>query len=220
MNRRRSCLALLVAALAVSSVSADIVTCADGTRYTGVITGDTGTHLILRVGGAELFLSRSSIVSVQRAEPDEDRRMAEEWQTLDARYREESAQAERESPPVPEAPPMPVPPPEPEPAEDPALEEEAVVFPAQPPFASSAPPRATDPVTSRLSWERTVREAIFRKEVIPGMTPRQVRDAWGWPDLTHPVHGVGVYTDRWIYTRGDGRTIVYFNRGKVTSVGR
>lgn len=179
MNRRGLSFAPLLAACIVSPAAADTVTCANGSRYTGVIAGETDTHLVLRVGGAELFLSRSSIVSVRKDSPEEDRRLAEEWQTRDARYKDESAQAESNPPP---------------------------------------PGPAPDPVAERLSRERAVRAAIRRKEVLPGMTPREVRDAWGWPDLTHPVHGVGVYTDRWIYTRDGARTIVYFNRGTVTRV--
>lgn len=219
MNRRRPSLALLLAALVVSPAAADTVTCTDGSRHTGVIAGETKTHLVLRVGGAELFLSRSSIVSVRKDLPEEDRRLTEEWRTLDAHYKDESAQAEKDPPP-PEPAPSPTPAMEDQPEEETGPETGPFVFPAQPPFYGPASPPSFDPVTERLSRERTVRAAILRKEVIPGMTPREVRDAWGWPDLTHPVHGVGVYTDRWIYTRDGGRTIVYFNRGTVRSVER
>jgi len=217
VNRRGLSFAPLLAACIVSPAAADTVTCANGSRYTGVIAGETDTHLVLRVGGAELFLSRSSIVSVRKDSPEEDRRLAEEWQTRDARYKDESAQAES-NPPPPGPAPSPTPVSNEQPEEETGPETGPFVFPAQPPFSGPAAPPSPDPVAERLSRERAVRAAIRRKEVLPGMTPREVRDAWGWPDLTHPVHGVGVYTDRWIYTRDGARTIVYFNRGTVTRV--
>ncbi len=55
MNRRGLSFAPLLAACIVSPAAADTVTCANGSRYTGVIAGETDTHLVLRVGGGAVL---------------------------------------------------------------------------------------------------------------------------------------------------------------------
>lgn len=202
--------------LAVAPAAADTVTCADGIRYTGVITGETPTHVMLKVGGAEVFLARSAITSVVKSTPEDNRALSASWDRLNTRFKDESAQAERESPP-------PTPPPQPTaaPAVDP--DDVPLDIPEDEPeeqyaAAPEPPPTPDNPVDQRLAKEREMRAQIYRKNVVPGMTARQVRSAWGYPDLMHPVHGVYEYTDRWIYNRPGGRAVVYFKDGEVTSV--
>lgn len=205
--------AWLIAALAVSRAAADTIHCKDGSSYTGIVAGETPAHVTIRVGAAKLHIPATAIRSVDRSTPEENRALEASWERLDARYKEESTEAERNAPPA-------APPPRPtaEPEEPVDVEEEPPAeFPEEPDFPP--PPTPTpNPVQERLLKKREIREQIYRKNVVPGMTPREVRSAWGYPYLTHPVHGVHEDTDRWIYKRPQGRAAVYFKNGKVTSV--
>lgn len=72
-----------------------------------------------------------------------------------------------------------------------------------------------------LQWREEVRNAIREKRVVVGMTEREVNRAWGSPERTHPVHGIGVSSDRWTYRRGpEGLVDLYFKNGVLTHVGR
>ncbi len=208
--------AWLIAALAVSRAAADTILCKDGSSYTGIVAGETAEHVTIRVGAAKLHIPATAIRSVDRSTPEENRALEESWERLDARYKAESKEAERNAPPV-APPPRPTAEPE-EPVEPVDVEEEPPAeFPEEPDFPP--PPTPTlNPVQERLLKRREIREQIYRKNVVPGMTPREVRSAWGYPYLTHPVHGVYEHTDRWIYKRPQGRAAVYFKNGKVTSV--
>ncbi len=183
-------------------------------KYTGVISGETATHVMLSVGGAEIFLARSTILSVQKSTPDENRAIASSWERLNARFKDESAQAALQPPPPSDTP---LPAPEEEPAVEPA-EEPVEEYAEEPSPAPEPEPGPMPVVQQRLALKREMRAQIYQKNVVPGMTQREVTSAWGWPDLTHPVHGVYDYTDRWIYKRPDGRAIVYFRGGAVVSV--
>jgi len=72
-----------------------------------------------------------------------------------------------------------------------------------------------------LIKKQEIRTAIHEKRVILGMTQADVRSAWGWPELTHPVQGVATETDRWIYRReGKGFVDLYFENGILTHKGK
>lgn len=209
-------MAALLVGLAGAPATADTLTCRDGLRYTGVITGETATHVLIRVGGAEVFLARSTILSVQKSAPDENRAIESSWERLNARFKDENAQVALQPPP-----PSDTPPPAEEPAVEPAeeaAEEPVEEYAEEPPPAPEPEPGPVPVVQQRLAWKREVRTQIYQKNVVPGMTQREVRSAWGWPDLTHPVHGVYDYTDRWVYKRPEGRAVVYFRDGAVVNV--
>jgi len=71
----------------------------------------------------------------------------------------------------------------------------------------------------RLVKQREIRKAIREKRVIVGMTPSEVRSAWGWPELTHPVHGIDESTDRWTFRReGLGLVDLYFRNGALVRI--
>ncbi|MEJ2745926.1 MAG: hypothetical protein P8123_09635 [bacterium] len=71
----------------------------------------------------------------------------------------------------------------------------------------------------RLVKQREIRKAIREKRVIVGMTPRDVRSAWGWPELTHPVQGINESTDRWTFRRdGMGLVDLYFRNGTLVRI--
>ena len=52
-----------------------------------------------------------------------------------------------------------------------------------------------------------------------GMSPRQVRMAWGAPDRTSRTVGAGGNTEQWVYDRGRSRNqYVHFRDGIVSSI--
>ena len=66
----------------------------------------------------------------------------------------------------------------------------------------------------RLAKQQEIKKAIREKRVIVGMTPKEVRSAWGWPELVHPVHGIDESTDRWTFRRKDQvLAYLYFRNG-------
>lgn len=217
----------------VASLDADTVTCKDGRVVHGEITRETENEVTIGIYGAQVVIPRAQISSIARTTAEGNRLLEKKYEQLEERYKEESSKAAQRDADNDQAESMP--PPEPPPddddsgdddsGEDDSAEPEAIVFPAYP--SSEAAPssdgaaQAGSPnrVEERLSWERDVRQAVYQKRVIPGMTERQVQSAWGFPDLIHPVHGIYNYTDRWIYDREDvGKVSVYFNNGVVVSV--
>lgn len=71
----------------------------------------------------------------------------------------------------------------------------------------------------QLMQMNEVRQAIREKRLLAGMTEQEVRSAWGWPEFTHPVHGVDTFTDRWTYRRkGEGLVDLYFENGVLTRI--
>ncbi len=211
----------------VASLDADTITCKDGRVIHGAVTRETENEVTIGLYGAQVVIPRAQISSITRATTEDDQQLEKKYEQLDKHYKDESSKADQQDADNGPAEPMsPPPPPEPPPDGDDDEEEEpqVIVFPAYPSsgaasssdgVASGAPNR----VEERLSWEQEVRQAIYQKRVIPGMTERQVQSAWGFPDLIHPVHGIYNYTDRWIYDREDvGKVSVYFNNGIVASV--
>lgn len=84
------------------------------------------------------------------------------------------------------------------------------------PLPSAAPSKQSAGVKrqQRLVKQQEIKKAIREKRVIVGMTPNEVRSAWGWPELTHPVQGIDESTDRWTYRRkGHGLADLYFRNG-------
>jgi hypothetical protein len=66
-----------------------------------------------------------------------------------------------------------------------------------------------------------VQQKIIKGEVAPGMTPQQVRYAWGPPDLTKSLEPQGGKPrEEWIYTSGVGifKTKLIFVDGKLTYI--
>jgi len=94
--------------------------------------------------------------------------------------------------------------------------------PGQPSFVKHAPPKRNegDECQRRLQKQQEIKKAIREKRVIVGMTPNEVRSAWGWPELTHPVQGIDESTDRWTFRRkGHGLVDLYFKNGTLVHIG-
>lgn len=210
----------------VAPLDADTVACKDGRVIHGAITRETETEVTVGLYGASVVVPRAQISSITRATAEDNLLLEKKYEQLDAHYKEQSKNSGRQdSDNGPGEAIPPPPPPEPPPDDDADDEEpQVIVFPAYPPTdaapssggAAAGPPNR---VQERLAWKQEVRQAIYEKRVIPGMTEKEVHSAWGNPDLVHPVHGIYNYTDRWIYDRdGVGKVSVYFNNGIVASV--
>jgi len=207
---------ILASAGAAAFLYADQITCTDGKVFTGVIRKQTADRVTIEIIGAEVEIPHAEIKSIEASPPGSDSALTQEWGNLNARYKEEDEAEEARERAQPEPTATPFPTPEPEVSDDTPAEEDTsdeVTLP------SAEAPEAPTAEEERLDWEGEVHKDIHEKRVEEGMTKRQVRDALGWPDLTHPVHGVGAYTDRWIYQQQDvGRTVVFFKNGLVVGV--
>ncbi|MFN2348660.1 MAG: DUF4124 domain-containing protein [Thioalkalivibrio sp.] len=63
--------------------------------------------------------------------------------------------------------------------------------------------------------------ALRSRQVVPGMTPDQVRRAWGAPVRINRTDSQRSYREQWVYEREDDRrNYVHFRDGLVTSVSR
>jgi hypothetical protein len=188
---------------------------------TCVITGESATTITIRVYGQHVEVPRSMISSVARASREENAALEDRWRGLHNRYAKEASEAkERQPDPA-------------RPTEKPNPEETLPSAQAPPPLSPArqaerprpAPRVSPQPVKDtrkrEILWRAEVRKAIAEKRVIPGMTEREVHSAWGWPEMTHPVHGVDGSTDRWTYRReGQGLVDLYFKDGILTHLGR
>lgn len=66
-----------------------------------------------------------------------------------------------------------------------------------------------------------VQEKIIKGQVVPGMTPQQVRYAWGAPDSVRTLQPQdGRMAEEWVYTSGVGlfKTTLTFIDGKLTYI--
>ncbi|MEW5743864.1 MAG: hypothetical protein AB1805_00300 [Nitrospirota bacterium] len=66
-----------------------------------------------------------------------------------------------------------------------------------------------------------IQEKIIKGQIAPGMTPQQVRYAWGAPDSVRTLQPeAGKPKEEWIYTSGIGllRTVLTFIDGKLTYI--
>ncbi|ACL71477.1 hypothetical protein Tgr7_0379 [Thioalkalivibrio sulfidiphilus HL-EbGr7] len=64
-------------------------------------------------------------------------------------------------------------------------------------------------------------EATRARQVVPGMTPEQVRRAWGSPSRVNVTDSRYSYNEQWVYERENyRRDYVHFRNGLVTSVSR
>jgi hypothetical protein len=211
----------------VTPLDADTITCKNGRVIHGEVTHETEQEVTIGLYGAQVIIPRAQISSIARATAEDNRLLEKKYEQLDEHYKEESSEAAKRNVESGQAESIPAPTPAdppPDDGDDPD-EPEVVIFPAYPPGESPpaqeepAAPTPTNKVEERLSWEQKVRQAIYHKRVIPGMTEKQVQSAWGFPNLVHPVHGIYNYTDRWTYDRdGVGKVNVYFNNGIVVSV--
>jgi len=209
----------------IPSLDADTVTCKDGRVIYGTIKNETEHAVTIGLYGEQVVIPRARILSIKRASAEDDQRLENEFEKLDEHYKEESREHEKQDTERVPAECTPTPSPTEPPPPDDSEEPEVISFPAYPsqeavsPPGEAAPPASTDKVQERLSWEQQVHQAIHHKRVITGMTENQVRSAWGFPELIHPVHGIYAYTDRWIYDRpGSGKVSLYFYNGVLVQI--
>jgi hypothetical protein len=93
----------------------------------------------------------------------------------------------------------------------------------QPRLAKPTPSERSDGGTcqQRLLKKQQIKKAIREQRVIVGMTQKEVRSSWGWPELTHPVQGIDESTDRWTFRRkGQGTVDLYFRNGILVRIDR
>jgi hypothetical protein len=91
----------------------------------------------------------------------------------------------------------------------------------QPRFAkpTSSEKSAVGAHQRRLLKKQQIKKAIRERRLIVGMTQKEVRSSWGWPELTHPVQGIDESTDRWTYRRkGQGMVDLYFKNGILVRI--
>ncbi|MCW9052754.1 MAG: hypothetical protein OQJ91_10670 [Motiliproteus sp.] len=74
-------------------------------------------------------------------------------------------------------------------------------------------PYNTSTPKKRKAWEKRIRLHIRKNSIISGMEPEHVLQSWGKPTA---IEAMSQETEKWIYTRSDGRNqIIYFDRGQV-----
>jgi len=200
-----------------AALRADTVTCTDGRAMTCIILGESERAVRISLYGQEVEISRSAISSIGRASGEENAALEEEWRSLRGRFSEESPAPKRRTPAPTRAAD------ETAPARTPSLRATAPTpLPRRTPAGPRpAPHPAADKRRQEILWRGEVRKAIAEKRVIPGMTAREVHSAWGWPERTHPVHGIDGSTDRWTYRReAEGLVDLYFKNGILTHLSR
>lgn len=209
--------------LLASSLIADIVTLRDGKVIRGVIKSESEDVVTVAIYGEEVTVPRSKIASISKESAEINEELISGEKALEKKYEAESVEYTPPPDPAPTPADSVLIPPSDIPESDDGGEQEVISFPAEPPppepdgpTAGLSPP--ANAMSERLSHEEEVRRAVREKRVIPGMTEEQVRSSWGWPDLTHPVHGTYVYTDRWIYDRDTGPVSLFFNNGMLVSI--
>jgi len=95
--------------------------------------------------------------------------------------------------------------------------------PGQPRLVKPTPSERSDggKYQRRLLKKQQIKKAIREQRVIAGMTQKEVRSSWGWPELTHPVQGIDESTDRWTFRRkGQGMVDLYFRNGILVRIDR
>jgi len=60
------------------------------------------------------------------------------------------------------------------------------------------------------------RNAVVSGKVLIGMTPQEVRRAWGNPDSINVSQGSYGKSEQWVYITPTDRKYIYFDNGKVT----
>ncbi|MDD5557532.1 MAG: hypothetical protein PHN82_09840 [bacterium] len=203
------------AAIAISCGLArgDILHYGDGRAVRCVVLGESERSVTVSIHGQRVEVPRSMLSSVERETAEENAALEARWEGLRSRYATEARRAREREPlaaPTTEGPPAP---PRATPSPAPLLR--PLLRPA--PVTTAPAPTPLDAVRERITWRQEVKTAIARRQVIPGMTQREVRAAWGWPEQTHPVGGVDGTTDRWTYRRpGEGRVDLYFRNDILT----
>lgn len=195
-NRGVKALLVALAAFSAAPALADTITYRDGRVVRCVIEEETPSAVTVTLHGRRVEVPRTMLSSADRGSAAENKELRASWE---ARKRAPATlTAAATAPP-------------PSPAAGPGLD-----------GAAKAGQPAPLPERQReLRWKQEVRNAIRDKRVIAGMTEKEVNSTWGTPERTHPVHGIGVSTDRWTYRReGEGLVDLYFRNGVLTQVSR
>lgn len=204
---------------------ADTVRYSDGRTVQCIVLSESEKSVTVNLYGQKVDIPRVLISSVEKAAPEENAAMEAGWESLNKRYMDESRKGRERSPLPPSRRDAPAPSPTATPPGGEArLPQRASPAPNRPFLVRERQPGDAPQEDARqkeMRRKQDVRRAIVEKRVIPGMTQKEVRSAWGWPELTHPVHGVDIHTDRWTYRReGEGLVDLYFTNGVLTHVGR
>ena len=215
----------MVLAYAVLAAAApafpDTLTYRDGRVVGCIVEEETEAAVTVTLHGQRVEIPRSMIASTAKASPVDNQSLRASWDSRRRASRDARAEPAVPAPPATGAPGavqaaapsrIPVEAPPPAPVARGVPKDAAVKGMRQPP----PPDRKHD-----LRWKGEVRNAVRGKRVLVGMTEKEVCSAWGWPERTHPVHGVDVSSDRWTYRReGEGLVDIYFKNGVVTNVSR
>lgn len=208
MSRTLPCILSAAAILTAPPLFADTITYTDGKVLEAIVERETDSTVTVTLYGQRVEIPRNRLESIERATGEANRKLAEGWKQISM---PSAGTSPRDFPPAGAA--------------------KRPLATAQPPTRKTSSRRSGSPtsppagkrrpvkVQDSVAWNTTVRKAIREKRVIRGMTEREVRSAWGWPERTHPVHGIDVDTDRWTYRRkGKGLADLYFENGKLIDI--
>lgn len=214
-----------ILSLFLSAAGADIITCRDGRKVEAIVMEETKTHLVVNLYGQKVEIPRSRILGVETVDAGRNTALEERWRALDREFKSSyptpvTPAGQKYRPvtrlpfvtPRPTVTPTRTPRPEAARSRDTKSRRGADTSPRE---------KSTNAHRARLNWNHKVRTAIYEKRVLIGMTKREVRRAWGWPERTHPVGGINITTDRWTYRRKDeGLVDCYFENGKLVRISR
>lgn len=217
------CLTAVIAISLASHSHSDTIRYKDGKTITAIIEEKSADSVTVTLYGQKIEIPLGHIESIEKSTAEENAELKADWKMLDKQYKKESRQSEERAAQFnsPIKPPSEILAPK-RPAGRPVTHtppRPAVA--AFPPAGAPEARPAEDKLRNKLLWKQKVRKAIYEERVILGMTQKEVKSTWGWPEHTNPVHGIDTYTDRWTYRReGEGLVDLYFMNEILINIGR
>jgi hypothetical protein len=231
--RYLTALTVLFIPTSVITTSADQIKYKDGKVINAVVLEESAEHVIVNLYGQKVNIPRSLIESMEKMPEAENKKLVESWNELDRQFKRESEETEARQKKIRSKTQNNRP-------RSQSVGEEGIISkptrstkkqrpsssaetPTKKPIEERDIPHREPAETSEhhkaLKFKAEIKKAIHQEKVIPGMTKKEVRSAWGWPERTHPVSGIDISTDRWTYRKGgSGLVDVYFENGEVVKV--
>jgi hypothetical protein len=201
---------VLASVILAHPLHADILRYKDGREIKVIIVEEEEKGVRVNVYGQEVVVPRSVIDSVRKEGAKENAALESRWK--------QSRQAPKDASPG-AAPALRSA--EIAPRPSPSLQGRTPLPEAFVPPHKTPTPTAALKKSMELLRRADARKAINEHKVLVGMSEREVRSAWGWPDQTHPVAGTDHKSDRWTFRRpGEGLVDLYFQDGVLTHVGK
>ncbi len=223
-----SCLTALV-----SNVNADTITYKNGKTLRAIVIKQSDSVVTVNLYGQKIEIPRSLVKSVERVSAEENAALKERWEKTDRHHKSESIKSRdkatrrttldkrlssKKPKPTTGDIPAPIVKRTPLPVRKPISDE---LLKTSYTKAKAKKPQPVSEQQEKFLWHQKVRKAIHKESVIPGMTEKEVQSAWGWPERTHPVHGIDTHTDRWTYRReGEGLVDLFFKNGILEQINR